>query len=309
MPFSFDAIPDSYQVREDFPRPDWQCVSDWIDTHLDKDQHHQAWAEATAAWLKLLKESLPDHYAIRRSENFVMLTGFDERTTDKLLSYCEHAWKAILKTIPYAGTSIEDEAQVILAFDDSAAYYAYVSDYYPEEGEFGESVGMFIHQDYPHILLNNPPPWYRQRVIAHEMCHLLLSHLPLPLWLNEGITQVVEDILVDGSSFLLDHETLRRHRAYWNHDSINDFWSGDSFAAADEGQELSYNLAQVIVRNLIADYPNALNEIIQSAHYGDAGNNAFQNICQETLGDQIELFLGKGDWEPRHNYPLPGLPA
>lgn len=309
MPFSFDDVPDSYEVREEFPRPDWQRVDDWISSHFQEDQLDQAWQDVATAWLDLLKQDLPKHFSVQQSDYFLMLSGFDDRTTDRLLSYCEHARETILKSIPFAGTQLGDRLNIVLAFDDSAKYYAYVSDYYPEEGEYGESVGMFIHRDYPHIALNNPPSWYRQRVIAHEMCHLFLSHLPLPLWLNEGITQVVEDIVLDSSNFQLDHETLRSHRAYWNRETINDFWSGDSFSAADDGQKLSYNLAQVIVRNLLADDPNALNEIIQTAHYEDSGNAAFQQICDETLGDQIELFLGEGDWEPRSDYPIPDMPA
>ncbi len=309
MAFSFEHLPNSFEVREDLPRPNWQLIADSIDARYAENQLEVAWHDATLAWLELLRQYLPEHYIVRESERFLLLTGFDQRTTEKLLGYCEHARATILETIPCASSFLEYGPHVIVAFQNSEAYYAYISDYYPEEGEFGESVGIFISEGYPHIALNNPPPWFRQRVIAHEMCHLFLSHLPLPLWLNEGTTQVVEDILLEGSSFFLDSELLKKHRAYWNPETINNFWSGESFSAADEGQELSYNLSHIIVRNLIADYPDALNQIIQSANYQDAGNAAFLQVCEETLGEQIELFLGEGNWEPQRDYPTPGLPA
>jgi len=53
---------------------------------------------------------------------------------------------------------------------------------------------------------------------------------------------------------MMNHELARRHRSYWNAESIHSFWFGDSFYFADVGQGLSYSLGQVLFRNLMADY-------------------------------------------------------
>ncbi len=40
------------------------------------------------------------------------------------------------------------------------------------------------------------------------------------MWLNEGVTQVMEDIVVDASEFLASPEWAREHRDYWNATTI-----------------------------------------------------------------------------------------
>jgi len=80
------------------------------------------------------------------------------------------------------------------------------------------------------------------------------------------------------------------------------FWSGESFYSPDDGQELSYHLSQVLFRNLMSDFPEAVNDILNNANYIDAGNAAFLNSCSVSLADQAAQFLGDGNWAPRNNY-------
>lgn len=77
------------------------------------------------------------------------------------------------------------------------------------------------------------------------------------------------------------------------------FWSGDSFISADDGQELSYDLAEVLFRNLMSDYPKKVNDILNNANYVDAGNAALLNACNESLVDRVSQFLGEGPWGRR----------
>jgi hypothetical protein len=130
----------------------------------------------------------------------------------------------------------------------------------------------------------------------------MLRHLPLPLWLNEGVTQVVEDLVLESSNFFINREQLERHRAYWNKDSIHTFWSGDSFDAADDGQHLSYSLAEVLIRNLMSDFPKSLLKFVTTAHYNDAGEEALRLTCGVGLAERVAQFLGPGNWQPRSSY-------
>lgn len=305
MHFSFHDLKNPYEVREDFPRPNWDAAAAWVDTHMADDYLDEAWTAIATAWLDLVRESLPQHYAVVSSENFLMLSGYESRQVKQLLRTCEHCRSRILRLLPGVANESGYGPHVVLSFDEVELYYAYISDFYPEEGHFGESAGMFIDRGYHHIAMNHTYDWYLSRVIAHETCHMLLSHLPLPMWLDEGVTQVIEDQVLEGSGFLMNGEILQKHRAYWNRETIQQFWSGDSFNAADEGQELSYSLAQVIVRNLVSDFPDKLSAIVGNAHYQDAGNAAFESAIEETLGDQVELFLGEGDWQPRGDFMEP----
>ena len=87
----------------------------------------------------------------------------------------------------------------MLAFHDTDTYYDYIADMYPETGEFALTGGMFIDRGYGHLAMCMAYAGDHDRTIAHELSHALLRHLPLPLWLNEGVTQVIEDIVVDRS--------------------------------------------------------------------------------------------------------------
>lgn len=119
------------------------------------------------------------------------------------------------------------------------------------------------------------------------------------------MTQVVEDMVVGSSDFLLDHETARRHRGYWNRETIETLWSGECFIAPDEGQELGYALARILVLNMMSDYPDEFVEILNTADYRDGGEAAFQAICGESLAERVEQFLGPGEWAPQVDYGNP----
>ena len=83
---------------------------------------------------------------------------------------------------------------------------------------------------------------------------------------------------------------------------MDPFWSGESFFAPDEGQELSYHLAQILVRNLMSDYPKRIPSFLNTANHVDAGNTALLDTCNISLDDLVTQFLGEGPWKPRGDY-------
>ncbi|WP_302118776.1 hypothetical protein [Allorhodopirellula heiligendammensis] len=250
----------------------------------------------------MLRETLGDSYLVTESHNFALLARNDARLYSRLLASCEHARRTILETLPNVARDEGYGKHVVLAFADAESYYDYVSDFYPEEGDFAPSGGIFLDQGYGHFAICLAYGSDHERVIAHELNHNLLRHLPLPLWLNEGITQVMEDLVVGSSYFITDHHMVRRHRAYWTREMIDAFWSGDSFFSPDEGQALSYHLAQVLFRNFMSDYPKQVSPVLNAAHYADAGDAAFRQFCGVSLGDRVRQFLGEGNWEPTRSY-------
>jgi hypothetical protein len=252
-------------------------------------------------WLKTVVATLPAGYTLAESSQFMLVANDDERLTNRILGWCEHSRRTILETL--AGVSRDDGygKHVVLAFRKSDHYYDYISDFYPDEGEFGVSSGIFLNTFYGHFAICQTSQQQLERTIAHELNHALLRHLPLPLWLNEGVTQVIEDIVVGNSNFGFDREIMHRHRGYWNSETIQLFWTGDSFHSADDGQELSYHLSQVLFRNLMSDFPKRIKSFLNSANHSDAGNAALQETCGTSLGARVSQFLGPGPWEHRPN--------
>jgi hypothetical protein len=95
----------------------------------------------------------------------------------------------------------------------------------------------------------------------------------------------------------MDNEQYSRHQSFWGSDEIQEFWSGDAFHRPDEGQELSYHLAQFAVNSLSQDYESFI-EFVNLAKYEDGGESAALEIYGSSLGYIIEQYFGGGNWIP-----------
>lgn len=304
MDDSLSPIPDAVDTRDALPRPKWDVIAAWVEAHVEPDSLNDTWTQIARDWLSRLSRALPKSYALHESSEFLLLAA-DDTLGKRVLNSSERARRIILNTLDGVAIDQGYGKHVVLLFADIDSYYDYITDFYPDEGEFALSGGMFFDVGYGHFVVCPTYGDDYERVIAHELNHTLLRHLPLPLWLNEGVTQVMEDVVQDSSYFMVDHEIRRRHRVYWNADTIHRFWSGDSFCSPDDGQELSYHLSQVLFRNLMSDHPARVNDILNNASYVDAGNAAFVNACNVSLADRVSQFLGNGPWAPRSDYSFP----
>ncbi|GAB5517554.1 hypothetical protein [Rhodopirellula baltica] len=301
---SLFAIPQAIEKGGRFIKPNWAAVYDWVDANVPVDQLNETWTLLAGQWLNALRETLGEGYSIAESDEFMLVGRTDARLTNRILSSSEHARRTILKTLPDVAKDEGYGKHVVLAFSDMESYYDYISDFYSDEGEFGLSCGVFLDEGYGHFAICLAYGDDYERTIAHELNHNLLRHLPLPLWLNEGVTQVMEDMVLGGSYFRTDHEIVRRHRAYWNPKTIDTFWSGESFFSPDDGQELSYHLSQVLFRNLMSDFPRQVSPLLNTAQYVDAGEAAMKQLCNVSLGDRVAQFLGPGKWKPAQTYSV-----
>ena len=112
----------------------------------------------------------------------------------------------------------------------------------------------------------------------------------------------MEDVAMGNSYFRVVRDTVLMHRNYWNGETIDSFWSGESFSFADAGQGLSYQLAEILFRNLMSDYPKQIVPFLKLANYADAGDAALRDTCGVSLSDRVAQFLGSGPWAPRTDY-------
>ncbi len=302
MQITLATIPNALESRDGLPRPNWDSISDWVDSNLADTDLDDAWTGLARDWLDALIDALPTGYSRTESPEFMLLSNGAAHSPDRILQWCEHSRRTILDTLAGVARDEGFGKHVVLAFGDADAYYDYISDFYPDAGEFALSGGMFLDCGYGHFATCMAGAGEHDRTVAHELNHALLRHLPLPLWLNEGVTQVVEDIVVGSSYFMVDHETVRRHRAHWDADTIHSFWSGDSFYSPDDGQELSYHLSQILFRNLMSDYPKQIADFLNAANFADAGDSALIDVCGVSLCERVVQFLGNGQWSPRSDY-------
>lgn len=303
MQVSLTSIPNALENRDGLPRPNWSAIFDWVESNIADAALNDAWTQLASDWLDAMIEALPAGYSRQESPEFMLLSNGDAPSGDRILQWCEDSRRTILEALAGVARDEGYGKHVVFAFGDRDTYYDYITDFYPDEGEFAFSGGIFLDRGYGHFAMCMAYGSEHDRTIAHELNHALLRHLPLPLWLNEGVTQLIEDVVVGTSYFMVDQETLQRHRAYWNRDSIHSFWSGDSFHSPDEGQELSYHLSRILFRNLMSDFPqHRIADYLNAANLADAGNKALIEVCGVSLYDRVVQFLGDGDWSPRADY-------
>jgi len=161
-------------------------------------------------------------------------------------------------------------------------------------GEFALHGGGYPHFVFPHYDQFHD----LERVMSHELTHALVSHLPLPLWLNEGIAVTMEEAIAGGMHARRTVELLDQHPDFWNEETMQEFWSGASFSRPDEGNGLSYGLAHLLTANLAHDF-DRFRGFALAAHAADAGESAAREHLGISLGHMVGALLGEGDWEPQ----------
>ena len=139
-------------------------------------------------------------------------------------------------------------------------------------------------------------------VIAHELTHSCLSHLPIPAWLNEGLAVNTEQRLSPSGAPLLTPQQMHdKHLSFWKETEIQEFWSGQSFLRNDDANMLSYDLARIMVAQLSRDWPT-FRSFVLAADLRDAGADAALQHLGLDLGAVACALLENeptAAWAPR----------
>lgn len=281
------------------PLPDWNAMQAPVDAF--GGALHIFWSGAARAWLEELGATLGKHYAITESKNFMWLAALRTREQQIALNYAEQTRRRILQFLTGIARDDGYGKTVILVFDSMERYYDYIAHYYPdspEHGEFAFSGGMFIDDGYGHFVFVADDLQRLEPVIAHELTHCLVRHLPLPAWVNEGIAVNTEQRLCppQGSMFTLD-ELREKHLLFWNDETIQEFWSGKSWLRPDDGNLLSYDLAKTFITLAARDW-NAFVPFINAADSADAAEAAARQYLGYSVAHLAEAVLGVDRWVP-----------
>lgn len=279
-----------------FPRPKWAEISAQIET-APEPRWPALWEHWAKKWLENTLNTLPPGYRIKESKNFLLVSAQNDRYMNMLTNFMEKALRNILRAL--SGIAIDDGfgPHILLMFDEQELYYRYVAHFYPEEGEYSLSSGTFLNAEYGHFVFPFVEMAEAEATSAHELTHACLRHLPIPLWLNEGLAVTMEDELCGSQPLRMDNERLREHRRFWDAETIQEFWSGIAFHRTDEGHSLSYELARYCVRALAHDY-DAFAAFANNANYADGGDSAAIKVYGGGVGGLINQFFGDGNWSP-----------
>lgn len=284
-------------IESKLPRPDWDSIYRYVEANQSDLEQHQLWCNIARNWVDLLAEHLPNEYTKVETDNFILLSCEDAWYVNALSTYLERCRKRLLEIAKDVCADDGFGKHVVIVFEDIESYYDYVSYYGPQEGAYGLSSGMYLNFGYGHFVFRNDDLDTAEMIVAHEMTHALLAHLPIPLWLNEGMAVNMESMITAVAPERLNNSLMGLHQSFWDGAKIQEFWRGESFSRPDEGQKLSYQLAQILVTNLSKNY-DAFTNFANKADWVDGGENAFQDIYGLSLGDMVGNFLGEGNWHP-----------
>jgi tetratricopeptide (TPR) repeat protein len=291
---NLSEIPNAFHL----PRPNWEVIRAWVEQHVSESNRAQAGAEIADQWLQKLDDALGGGYRLEQGENLWVFAPRDHEQAGSVLGLAETALAEIVKTLGDAARVSWLGPLVILFFPNDNIYYSYVSQFYPEDGEFGASAGVCLSSGgYVHIALQPHQTLNSlEGTLLHEITHACLGHLKLPAWVNEGIAKLAEEPA--WHRFTLDLETAEKIRKYWREHGLQNIWWGNGFHLPDEGQRCSYDLAQVLIHLIVADHPGTLPQFVRHAHQDDAGDGAARDFLGIGVAELAAQFLGDGVWEP-----------
>ena len=285
---------------EQLPHPRWSRAHRWL-ASLPEAIRRDAWIACERAWVSWLRDALGGAYAVHESEHALLLTTQRARQASLTLAFIEDAKQRVSELLEELAQPPDSGKEILLLFHDAEAYYRYISHFYPSEGQFAASSGMHLDDGCSHFAAWEHDLRGLEPVIAHEMAHNLVGHLPIPAWLNEGMAVNAEERLTSAGS---DYWSLRaleqKHRGFWSPETIQWFWSGHAYAQAGETSWLAYDLGRVLVSALSRDWP-AFKRFVARAHFDDAGASAARSELEVELGEMVRAYVDgePGEWSPR----------
>jgi hypothetical protein len=281
----------SLVVVNELPVPDWKVIGSWVGSIAEPSIQAQSWAKAELAWLAHMQTALGPHYHLAQHEHALLLCPLEPRVAMATVQFMSKTLLRIGKLLDGVAKSPEWGKDILIVFEDEDTYYRYASRYYPEDGEFAFSSGMHINFGCSHFATHQAELRAIEPVIAHEMTHACLGHLSIPAWLNEGIAVNTEQRLCPGGPRQYTPSQLHwMHQQFWNEDTIQEFWSGQSFLRPDEGNLLSYELGRILVDQFSRDWAT-FRSFVLDARLDDAGSEAARRVLGVDLGSSVAAMF------------------
>ena len=288
------------RLQQGYPIMDWAAAGRWADA-LAEEEQAPAWRAIERAWLLHLRDALGAGFQLLESDNCLLLAAVEEHVAHATLAFMERTRKRVVRTLDGIARVTPEGKDILVVFDDEDSYYRYVSHAYPDGGEFASSGGMYIDGGCGHFVTVRRDLGAIEPVIAHEMTHGCLAHLPIPLWLNEGLAVNTEQRLTGVQPALFSARDMHdKHCAFWGAAEIQEFWSGWSFQRIDDGNLLSYDLARILVAYLGKDWAS-FRRFVLAANAADGGAAAASEHLGADLGELVCALLGQAHspgWSP-----------
>lgn len=280
---------------------DWTIVNAWLDAIADAPQRQAARLACQRAWLMHLRDAIGEYAWLHETDEVLLLSTARPRAAKATADFIARTRRRVSRVLGPLATPRAGDKSILVVFDDEESYYTYTAAYEHAEGELAFSGGMFIDAGCPHFVTRREDLSRIEPVIAHELTHAMLSHLQLPLWLDEGIAVNTERLLTGARHGEHTPQELQRmHQRFWGEAEIQQFWTGESFRRPDDGNKLSYDLARIIVEQLAKTW-EPFASFVAHASREDAGALAARESLGIELGAMVCALLEREPgpaWSP-----------
>jgi len=245
-------------------------------------------------WLGILRGGLGGGYEVHEGPRAFLLTDLEEPDARELLAFVE-------RTVGILDDALEGNADqgvhgrhVVIVISEEDDYYSYVSHHFPD-GHYGLTAGVCIRGGEIHVVVNGTGAELR-RTLAHELGHDLLSTKSAPLWLEEGVVQVLTRYALDEPPLELMQDAMVAHGQCWHWHGLAGFWDGSAFFRPDDVTARAYELAELLARGMNRLDAGKFDRFLATADREDAGESACRAVYGVSLLHFVGLVLGAGPW-------------
>ncbi|MEM8882533.1 MAG: hypothetical protein AAGD14_00520 [Planctomycetota bacterium] len=231
---ALDDIDGALVEAEGAPRLLSNVAWDWVQEHVEEAERGAVFEALVLEWLARLCPALGPAFRLARAPTAWLVTDHEEAWAKLLVQSAQESVRAASGLLDVQDRQIA----IVVALSSRETYYDYLGYYYPEQGEFAESAGVYVGQPgVAHVVLGpSRDITDLEVVLAHEIGHLLTFNDDAPAWIMEGVAQICEERI------LIPWGEIDRDRAQGLARVIasTEFRSGDSFDALDETRDYSY---------------------------------------------------------------------
>lgn len=269
-----DTVRHLFVERYQLPQVDWGMADLWITRQpTPVDEHPLLKRAIVAAWLEELRDALDADHQAWRTGDLEGLTPLDNAAGKRVVEIAARSRDEITRALKAIRGEVPIPPYAIVALKPLDAYLSFKAHFVHEDESVATSGGFYIAgtaEAFPVLALNAATHHALENTVTHELTHHALVGANLPLWAEEGITQMMEERLAGGTNFALTAERAARQRERWDGDELDVYIAGEGFASPhDDDQELAYHLSQWAVRAALDRDPKTFFAFLRACRLTD----------------------------------------
>jgi len=295
----------AFEVRYGIPQPKWTQICDAL------GDDPQEWRPFLRDWTNRVAAALGSSALVYNTQRAIVVTDVEEHDAHRAVRIIERAVGAIEDACLSPDHSDRAWPRLFFIMNSRERYYdfaaggteageaAFLDTLAPADTDDLESeiasAGMCFRAGYIHILIEYQRDDYFPHVIAHEFTHAVNTTRELPLWLDEGLAEVLAARFMYGGQykdrFILDRLLWKDMAECWKRNGFEELWAGTAFTNLELSHP-AYNLVPLLTINLIERCgEKQFFDFLDHVNHEDHGETAVKQLVGLSLDDFAHSVL------------------